>query len=422
MDAALEPPSIAPRFPRLAASPEAVRRATLFLMIFGGSMTMFEPGPYEFFGAIAILVWSAGGLRIRREMIPILFLVFLYMTGALLTLIQVLDRPKTVMWTVVSWYLVVTGLFFMMALVDRTAERMEVISRAMIATAVLCAALGVLGYFGLVPGSESLMRFDRAKSTFEDPNVFAPFLIFPALLLIQHIYLGPISRAPLRLAMLLVLLAGIFLSFSRGSWGHLVLSTVLMTFATLVCARSHALKLRIVVLWVVGLLLAAGLLSALLSVESVNDLFSQRASLEQNYDVGEFGRFHRHILGFLLVLSRPFGIGMLQFWRLYGEDPHNTYLNAFLSYGWIGGVTWPAIVIMTLYAGWRYCLLPSPWRPAFICAVATYSGVVVEAWVIDIDHWRHVWFLFGVVWGLAIATAQLHREAQPRAFNDPRLL
>jgi hypothetical protein len=81
-----------------------------------------------------------------------------------------------------------------------------------------------------------------------------------------------------------------------------------------------------------------------------------------------------------------------------------------MSYGWLGGVTWPAIVLLTLGVGWRQCLRPSPWRPAFICVVATYTGAVGEAWIIDIDHWRHVWLLFGVIWGLAIATARLHRR------------
>ena len=111
----------------------------------------------------------------------------------------------------------------------------------------------------------------------------------------------------------------------------------------------------------------------------------------------------------MLALDHPVGIGMLQFGPLFGEDTHNSYLNAFMSYGWLGGVTWPAIVISSCIVAWTWCLRPSPWRHQFICVVATFQVVVAEAWVIDIDHWRHVWLLFGLVWGLAIATARYGR-------------
>jgi len=122
-------------------------------------------------------------------------------------------------------------------------------------------------------------------------------------------------------------------------------------------------------------------------------------------------------MGFQLALDKPIGIGMLQFAPLFGEDAHNTYLNAFMAYGWLGGMIWPSIVILTLYAGYRYCFKPSPWRHIFICVMATYQFVVLEAWIIDIDHWRHVWLLFGLIWGLAIATARLER-GDPQAVAD----
>ena len=119
--------------------------------------------------------------------------------------------------------------------------------------------------------------------------------------------------------------------------------------------------------------------------------------------------------------SKPFGIGMLQFAPLFGEDTHNTYLNAFMSYGWLGGIAWPAIVVLDPVR--RLALLPAgPARGArpSSAIVATYTVVIAEAWIIDIDHWRHVWLLFGVTWGLAIATARLN--AQPGAPCDARAI
>jgi hypothetical protein len=395
---------------RLTIKAETLRRTTLWVMVFGGSFTMFEPSPYEFFGAVAILVWVFGGLTLRREFVPIILLFLVYMSGALVTLIPVMHLPDTAMWTVVGWYLAFTAIFFMMVLSENTAERLDIIVGAYVLSAVLCAAIGVLGYAHALPGSEALLLYGRAKSTFEDPNVFAPYLIFPALVLTQRIFIKGLGAATVTLPALLVVLAGIFLSFSRGAWGHLAASFILMTLATFWCARSRRLRARIALLCLLGGALLVMMIGLLLSLDAVKELFEMRASLDQSYDTGQFGRFGRHWLAFLTLLDRPVGIGMLQARSYFGEDIHNTYLNGFLSYGWAGGIVFPLIVVLTCFVGWTYCLRPSPWRHVFICAVATYQVTVLEAWIIDVDHWRHVYLLVGVIWGLAVATARLHRS------------
>ncbi|MDQ0469328.1 O-antigen ligase family protein [Labrys wisconsinensis] len=400
---------------RFTVSPERLRQATLWLMVFGGSITMVEPSPYELLGVLAILTWACGGLTLKREMIPVILLVLVYMIGATITLIPVMHLPKTVMWTCIGWFLAFTGLFFMMVLSERTVERLDILVRAYVATAVMCSLIGVLGYARLLPGSDALLLYSRVKSTFQDPNVFGPFLVFPALVLVQRLYIDGMDGAGRNVLKLLIIMAGLFLSFSRGAWGHFVGSAVLMTLMTLWCARSRQLRTRVVVLCILGAVALALLILMLLSFDAVSKLFAERASLEQNYDLGQFGRFNRHWLGFVLALDKPIGIGMLQFGPMFGEDTHNSYLNAFMSYGWIGGIVWPAMVVSTLFVGWKYCLKPAPWRHIFICVTATYQVVVLEAWIIDVDHWRHVWLLFGAVWGLAIATARLQR-------GDPRSL
>jgi len=410
-DAAALPPAGVPSRP-LLLSVESLRRATLWLMIFGGSVVMIKPSPYEVFGIVAMITWGATGLRFHREMIPIATLMLLYMTGALITLIPVLHLKDTQMWTAIGWFMVFTAIFFMMLVGDHTRERMDIIINAYIATAVISSAIGIAAYFRLLPSADSFLLYSRVKSTFDDPNVFGPFLIYPTVVLTQRLFLNGLSGSMRTVLALLVILAALFLAFSRGAWGHLVASLALMTIMTLWCARrSPKLRTRVIVLCIVGLVVMAALVAALLSIDAVSKLFAERASLEQNYDMGQFGRFNRHWLGFVLALDHPVGIGMLQFGPLFGEDTHNSYLNAFMSYGWLGGVTWPAIVISSCIVAWTWCLRPSPWRHQFICVVATFQVVVAEAWVIDIDHWRHVWLLFGLVWGLAIATAR-YRRAQ----------
>jgi hypothetical protein len=92
----------------------------------------------------------------------------------------------------------------------------------------------------------------------------------------------------------------------------------------------------------------------LLSFDSISEMFQQRASFDQSYDEGRFGRFGRHILGADMALDLPFGIGPLQFHNYFPEDTHNSYLNAFMSGGWIAGVCYPALVFVSFIMGFRH--------------------------------------------------------------------
>ena len=82
-------------------------------------------------------------------------------------------------------------------------------------------------------------------------------------------------------------------------------------------------------------------------------MFVERASLVQDYDVGETGRFGNQIRSLPLLLDRFSGFGPLQFRNDFIEDPHETYLNAFASYGWIGGLSYLAFTAVALFVGWR---------------------------------------------------------------------
>ena len=173
-----------------------------------------------------------------------------------------------------------------------------------------------------------------------------------------------------------------------------------LEFVTTTSTRARA---RIVLLAILGVLAIAGFLAALLSIDKVASLFEARATLDQSYDVGHTGRFGRHILGMLLVLDTPLGIGPLQFQRIFPEDPHNVYLNAFLSGGWLAGFSYLVLTATTLVMGLRYCFVTTPWRSTYLAVYAAFVGLAVEGLIIDSDHWRHYYLVLGVVWGLMAA-------------------
>ena len=154
----------------------------------------------------------------------------------------------------------------------------------------------------------------------------------------------------------------ILLAFSRAAWGGLILTSVFMLALMVLTSRSQAQRSRIIMMALVAVVLAAALVAVLLSFDSIAQMFKQRASFDQSYDEGRFGRFGRHILGAEMALDLPFGIGPLQFNRYFPEDTHNSYLNAFMSGGWLSGVCYPALVFVTVLKGFRYIFVRVPWQ------------------------------------------------------------
>jgi O-antigen ligase len=233
--------------------------------------------------------------------------------------------------------------------------------------------------------------------------VLGAFLILPALFALQSVVSDSIGKS-LRSAVALGIMAlAILLAFSRAAWGGLVITAAFMLALMVLTSPSRAQRSRIIVMTVVAVILVAILLGVLLSFDSISEMFKQRASFDQSYDEGRFGRFGRHILGAEMALDLPFGIGPLQFNRYFPEDTHNSYLNAFMSGGWIAGVCYPALVFITVIMGFRHVFVRVPWQRAYLAIFAAFLGTVGESFIIDTDHWRHFWMMLGIMWGMFAA-------------------
>lgn len=384
---------------------EALRLRLLFLMVLGGAFVFAEPSPYEVGALLAMAAFAlTGALVLRAAFMPPVFVLAAYCLGLSASAVPVLSAAKVLPWVLVSWYLALTMVFFAMAVVADTATRMAVIVRAWTLAAVIAAIAGIAGYFRAFPGAFDLFTlYGRAKGTFNDPNVFGPFLVFPMLMAVQAFYAGGLRQALRAGLVLAVLMAGLLLSFSRGAWLNFALAAAVMTGLLLVTAGTQARRLRILLVVAAGLVLIGLFLAALLSLDSVAELMRERASLSQSYDTGPMGRFGRHAYGWQMALERPMGIGPLQFARLFPEDVHNVYLNAFMAGGWTAGIAYLVLVGLTLFVGLAAALRRAPWQPASIAVFAAFCGLAVEGAVIDTDHWRHFWALAGLSWGLAAA-------------------
>jgi O-antigen ligase len=103
-----------------------------------------------------------------------------------------------------------------------------------------------------------------------------------------------------------------------------------------------------------------------------------------------------------MLLDDPNGFGPLRFrWIFNQADPHNVYVNAFASYGWLGGIAWIGLMVATCYVGWRLVFRRSPLQQHAIALWSVLFVLILQGMQIDTDHWRHLYLMLGLIWGLA---------------------
>ena len=175
---------------------------------------------------------------------------------------------------------------------------------------------------------------------------------------------------------------------------------VALMYRTSVSARLRA---RIVALTVAAAALAAVAVAGALSVTDIADRFEDRAQLTKDYDEGVTGRFGNQLRSIPMLIERPNGFGPLRFRLFFGLEPHNSYIGGFANGGWLGGFSFLFLVLATTYVGFRLCLAPSPFRREAQIVWPALFIFFLQALQIDVDHWRHVFRLFGMVWGLEAA-------------------
>jgi hypothetical protein len=397
----------------------ALQRVLVWLVGVSGAIVFVEPSPYELMTLAAAVIFFATGLRLRLAFMPLLLLLLLINIGYSIGAIPFMDKPEVVNWIATSWYLAVTVMFFAMVISEDTAARLDMLRRGLIVGALIAATSALAGYFDLVPGGHDLLTlYERARGTFKDPNVLGAFLILPALFVQQSVVTDGFRKSFGSAIALGIMALAILLAFSRAAWGGLVITSAFMLALMVLTSPSRAQRSRIVVMSVVAAIIVVLLIAVLLSFDQIGEMFRQRASFDQSYDEGRFGRFGRHILGADMALDLPFGIGPLQFHNYFPEDTHNSYLNAFMSGGWIAGICYPALVFVTVILGFRHVLVPVPWQRTYLAIFAAFLGTVGESFIIDTDHWRHFWMMLGAMWGM-FAAAQSYKATSDQALVGP---
>ena len=396
-----------------AAFAERLLNFVLFITVLLSAIAFIEPSPHDVMMVVLLVAAVTARVPFDRRLTPLLVLIIVWLVGGAMALIQVSDAEKANQYFGTSVYLGTAAILFACLFSDGDASRLQTLRRAYLLAAVLATLAAYAGFFHLLPGSEIFMDGDRPRATFKDPNVYGPFLIFPLLMLM----IGLLTRGIrlIDLTVLLFLLGGLFLSFSRGAWVHFAVSAIACFMLLVVVTPEPRLRSRMVLLGVIALVVMAAVVIALLSIDTVRDLFVERAKVIQPYDVGPGGRFTEQRLALSVILDRWNGMGPFGFANTYGLQQHNVYMQGFLVYGWLGGATYLTLVLATLMIGLRAVLVRSPWQYYLIAAYAVFVGELVEGMIVDTDHWRHFFLMVGLIWGLMVA----NQKAAWRSSRSP---
>ena len=260
---------------------------------------------------------------------------------------------------------------------------------------VSCFIASVLGTIGFLLQHPLLTWDGRAKGLIDDPNMYGSFLI-PAVMFCAYLLTRTRTSKIMLLGAMLVILMGIFFSLSRIA---LVASLACLIAYIFFQNRRNPRRLLLIIL---GLIMSAVLLPGIASIASpeFSERFLERLTIAQPYDLGEQGRYGRYLLVLPMILQNPIGVGVLQLEKIFPEPIHNIWLSSFVNYGWGGGVSFVWLAIGSVVVSLRNYRKTQNDIP--IVLMASLIGIVMCATLHEGEHWRHMWLLFGLVWGLNV--------------------
>jgi hypothetical protein len=396
--------------------------AMVFVCFALSGFVLIEPAPTDVLSMLLLVTGLLVG-RLSLKYVDPAFGLTLALWGFLLANVAstlfTFNLNASLRYLLLTTYLLTFAVF--VKLYVQSFRTMRIVLMGYLVSAALSMGLVILGYLGI--GTDMFLEYNtRAAALFKDANVFGPFLVFPTIFLVDEI-LHPqmIERwAWMKWVGVIGLGFGVFLSGSRGAWGNLAIAAAIyavLTYLTRPAAAAiHPRQPNPFMLPTITAVLVALLIAILLRIptrisNAVTDLAQKTWVYRAKTQLYDPSRFARQLEGIYAGLDHPLGVGP-GIW----DNAHSLYVRTFAEHGVLGLIALLlalAIVLTRLLAlalegrGRRYGLSA---RVVFACL----TGALVNSFVIDSIHWRHLWLMVGLAWVLITSPADDAGE-EPRA-------
>jgi O-antigen ligase len=359
------------------------------------AVVQVEPAPSDIVFAVVIAVAIATGrFRLGAAPYALVVAVFAFIALNLASTAEAISLGRAAKFASITIFLLLFAVW--VAGWAWRPGRTRMLVRIYVAIAVVSAALGGLALFVPLPGHDLLTAYTgtRARAFFKDPNVFGPFLVPPALLLVHELLRPRLLRGRrlTKLAALAVVVVGILLSYSRAAWLDLAVGAFVM--GVVFALRRGGLEHAFVFAGVVAFAIATAAVT--IDVTGQAGFLRERARL-QSYDTQ---RFAAQSGGLRLGLDHPLGVGPGQFELHEPISAHSTYVRALAEEGPVGFLLVASIMVGTLLLALRNADRGRDTAGiSSTVLLAAWCGILANSFFIDTLHWRHLWLVAGLVWG-----------------------
>jgi O-antigen ligase len=379
----------------------------LGFLVFG--FVRAEPAPTDaVFAVIIAVALATGRFRLDRVRFASVALIGVYIALSALSIASAVDLSEAIKFFTTSLYLCIFFLW-LVGYVD-SRRRARFVLGAYLVSALVSAALGSLPFVLSLPGADLFTSEGgfRAQGLFKDPNVFGPFLVPAALILIEEVVtprLLSLSRL-VKLVLISVLLVGLLLSYSRAAWLNFVIGLV-VTLAVILLRGGGVRKIKVIT---TSLVAAVVLLAPLVAVTGATGVIETRTRL-QAYDEQ---RFEAQRAGLVMGETHPIGVGPGQFDLHAVTGAHSLYVRVFAEQGALGLLTLLLFLSFTLAAAASNALVG---RDTFgigsAALLGALCGLLACSAFVDTLHWRHLWMVTALIWaGRARGFRRSTRTAQ----------
>lgn len=379
--------------------------AFVWLAIAASSIVAVEPALTDIISILALALFFVLGMRVPPGFGVAGFFLGLYLVANILASAMAPEPTDTFLAVGIRFFMASSFLLFACLIYENPKRVTAVLWNAYVVAGLIAIFIGIAGYYDLVDANEQLLEFGRVRALFKDANVYGPFIVPVALYALARLETANKRQLFAYSVLLGISCFGLLLGFSRGSWINFAVAVALFFVIRIRTQRSPEKRKRIVATLLLLIIGGTIFLAGIASTEKIQDMLDDRMKIVQYYDTGEGGRLTRQLEIVKSITVTPLGIGAGQSNQEYFFDnaPHNIYLHVIIESGWIGGFSFIAFILLTVWKGARFFRVSPDVDGVDIAAYVCVIGILVQSFFIDSTHWRHLFLLFAMIWGPVLA-------------------